>query len=191
MRRLYIFLIVMLVLAACAAPPQAAEPTVTPSPEVSPTDEVTLAPSPTLAQRSTLPPTWTPGAEIPTVTSAPTNIPGPTSTVDPSVPVLPTVPPEVCDAFGPDVERTPRNYVFGEDVTVYWTPAEGAELYYVALTDESARVVFEDYTNDTSYTFAWDQFQEGTLYGWQAHPISSLGHQMCLDEGAELFPEQP
>jgi hypothetical protein len=102
--------------------------------------------------------------------------------------VQPTLP-EACNTFAPDLERTPRNYVDGEDVTVYWTAVEGAGFYYVALTDETAEVVFEDYTEDTSYTFPAAQFESGKLYGWQAHPINALGIQMCLARGAELFPE--
>ena len=188
MHRGPILLIVLFILTACASQ-QAAPPAVTavtPSPEVSATEALTPTPTATLAQRSTLPPTWTPGApptETPSGDAASTTDQTPAPTI-----VQPTLP-EACNTFAPDMERTPRTYVDGQDVTVYWSAVEGAGFYYVALTDETATVVFEDYTEDTSYTIPADQFESGKLYGWQAHPINALGIQMCLARGAELFPE--
>lgn len=184
MHRVSVLLVVLLLLAACASEPQPEPPEVTEmtEPEATATEILTPTPAPTLAQRSTLPPTWTPASPA-TVTPAPTT----EQVVQPVVeqPVLP----EACNTFEPDLERTPRNYVLGQDVTVYWSAVEGAGYYYVALTDEEAEIVFEDYTESTSYTFPADQFEAGSLYGWQAHPINALGIQMCLARGAELFPE--
>jgi hypothetical protein len=183
MHRGLILLIVLLALTACATQ-QAAPPAATLPPAGTETEVVSPTEPPTLAPRSTLPPTWTPGVP-------PTETPQggiPTATEVPPTIVQPTLP-EACNTFEPDMERTPRNYIDGQDVTVYWSAVEGAGFYYIALTDETAAVVFEDYTEEPSYTFPADQFESGKLYGWQAHPINALGIQMCLARGAELFPE--
>jgi hypothetical protein len=176
-------LILLFVLTACATQ-QTAPTAATPSPAVTATEAVTPTAEPTLAPRSTLPPTWTPGTPV---TETPVGGAATATEVPPTI-VQPTLP-EACNTFEPDMERTPRNYVEGEDVTVYWSAVEGAGFYYVALTDETATVVFEDYTEEPAYTFPADQFEAGKLYGWQAHPINALGIQMCLARGAELFPE--
>lgn len=184
MHRISILLIGLVLLTACAAQ-QTAPPVTTPPPDVTVTDAPTVTTAPTLAPRSTLPPTWTPGVpetETPVVDSTPLEQQAQPTSAEAALP-------EACNTFEPDMSRTPRNYVAGEDVTVYWSAVEGAGFYYVALTDEEATVVFEDYTEDTSYTFPAAQFEAGNFYGWEAHPINALGIQMCLARGAELFPE--
>ncbi len=96
---------------------------------------------------------------------------------------------DVCNSFGPDLDQTPRTYRRGTEVTVYWTPVEGAEYYFVALTDETGTVVMEDYVAETSYLFTSDFFEGDNLYGWEAYPLNAAGIQMCAARGAELFPE--
>lgn len=183
MHRGSILFLALFVLTACATQ-QTVLPEITPSPEITATEVVTATAAPTLAPRSTLPPTWTPGVPP---TDTPVGGAEAATQVPPTI-VQPTLP-EACNTFEPDLERTPRNYVAGQDVTVYWTAVDGASFYYVALTDETATVILRDYTEEPSYTFPADQFEAGKLYGWEAHPINALGIQMCLARGAELFPE--
>lgn len=189
MRKGIFLLIALFLLNACASQ-QAAEPTILPTLAITNTPNATDTPLPTPVPRSTLPPTWTPVVEAATATVDASNTPVPTPTPNAqSVQVNATVPPNACDNFEPDLNRTLRVYKDGQDATVYWTPVEGAEYYYVALTDETATIVHEDYTSDTSYVFPADLFESGKLYGWEAYPLNALGVQMCLPAGAELFPE--
>ena len=193
-RHLYA-LTALILLAACTTQ-QETLPTLIPSPAPAITDtaapiEPTQTPPPTVGERPTLPPTWTPGSEMATVTPFPSNTPAATATLsaEQAASVIPTVPQEVCDAFQPDMTRTLRTYTDGKDATVYWSAAPGAAYYHVALTDDQAQPIFEDYTADTTYTFPAAQFESGKFYGWDAYPVSALGNQMCLSIGAELFPE--
>jgi hypothetical protein len=186
MNRVTTLLLALLLLAACATEQAAPQEVVTTVPEEQATETATATTAPTLAPRSTLPPTWTPGvAATDTPVSESASAAG--QTPPPTI-VVPTLP-EACNTFEPDLERTPRTYRAGQDVTVYWTPVEGAGFFYIALTDETATVVFEDYTEDTTYTFPAELFESGKLYGWQAHPVDARGIQMCLARGAELFPD--
>ena len=197
-----ILIIVSIFLAACAQEQPA--PIDTPSPtEIIPTETVTVEPSATatLAARSTLPPEWTvapptdasaantvdsdntanSAAEAPTMTAAPPlelQAPVPNDTLD-----------AACESFGPDSDRNVRTYRAGEDATVYWYPVMGAEFYSITLTDETGEAVVTNYTSETGYVFSADLFEDGGLYGWEAYPVNSVGQQMCLTRGAELFPE--
>ena len=187
-KQLIVFLtIVAIAVAACAQQQQVVQPTAEPILEA--TTEVPVTPATaTPIQRATLPPTWTP---LPESSSMP--LEPPTATTEPPIDLqsdaaVPDLP-EACDTFGPDENRLSRTYRVGEDVPVYWTPVEGAEVYSVSLTGEDGNVIFTDYTAETGYVFASDLFEDGALYGWQAHPVDNLGQQMCFARGAELFPE--
>ncbi|MAS34174.1 MAG: hypothetical protein CL610_09210 [Anaerolineaceae bacterium] len=192
MQRYLLIIITFAFLAGCAPQPaQQSNPTESPDADLpaaaTDTPDVTATATATVAQRSTLPPTWTPGVQ-PTVTVAAVNTSSGPTQVPPTTVPQPTLP-EACNSFAVDIEQTPRNYQAGQDVTVYWTPVDGSEFFFVALTDNTAQVIFEDYTDDTSYTFPADQFEAGEFYGWQAYPINAIGNQMCLSIGAELLPE--
>ena len=187
-RRRLILLVIFLSMTACASQ-QAAPPTEASLPTATHTEDAIATPQPTIAQRSTLPPTWTPVPQEVEATAEATNTPVPTPTLGQQSAAPAPALPDACDNFGPDLSQTPRTYRNGEDVTVYWNPVEGAAYYYIALTDQTAAVVHEDYVAETSYTFSADLFESGNLYGWQAHPVNSAGIQMCLAHGAELFPE--
>jgi hypothetical protein len=107
---------------------------------------------------------------------------------------LPT-PLEVCATFNEDVTRNPRSFPLGEAPQVFWTAVEGAATYHIALVavdpatpEAQPQEVFADFTTDTTYTFPAELFEAGKLYGWEVYPLDSLGQQMCLSLGAELFP---
>lgn len=194
--RLVIYASLSILLVACAQqqtpPGELPSPTV---PESTPTEALTATPTATIAPRSTLPPEWTvapptdeAGGDTENDPSAP-----PTLTAEPPVDLQSPIPAsaldEACDSFGPDLDRSQRTYRPGENATVYWYPVEGAEFYSVTLTDESGEAVITGYTEETGYVFEADLFAEGGFYGWEAYPINSVGQQMCLTRGAELFPE--
>lgn len=188
--RVHALLLLMIFIMTACATQQAAPTNVPPLPTETATVEETATPLPTAAPRSTLPPTWTPESDAFTATPEPSNTPVPTPTPNPqSAPISAPVSEDTCTNFGPDLDRTPRTYRAGTDITVYWTPVEGAAYYYIALTDETATVVREDYVAETTYVFTADLFESGKLYGWEAFPINAAGIQMCTARGAELFPD--
>ena len=186
MRNWHKFLIVFVILLAACSPQAEVIPSPTPSP-VTPTDIPTEAPTALPIERPTLPPTWTPEPDI-----TETPVPSTTSDVPPTVAqvqaILPTEIPG-CENFGVDLTRTKRSYVTGEDVAVFWRLIAGAEFYKVMLLNDQAEEIFVDYVNADGYIFTADHFEAGKLYGWQVHPISPLGVQVCLTQGAELAPE--
>ena len=181
------FIIVMGIALAACTPQPAVLPTLIPSLE-GPTEVPTEAPAAQPVERATLPPEWTAAPQV-------TDTPVPTSTpeIPPTVFVEtgPIIPAEIpgCENFGVDLTQTKRTYVRGEDVTVFWTTIDGAAFYKVMLLNNRAEEIFVVYVDTNSYVFTADKFEPGEFYGWQVHPVSPLGVQMCLTEGAELLPE--
>jgi hypothetical protein len=94
----------------------------------------------------------------------------------------------VCATFGEDRALNVRTYTIGQPAQVFWTPVEGAAQYSISLVDQTGAVLHLDYTANTNYTFDASLFEAGNLYGWEAYPIDSIGQQMCIARGAELFP---
>lgn len=179
------FAVIMLALgmAACAQAEPAPLPTLVPSPTPI---VVTALPTATPITRPTLPPTWTPVAD--TAPSQDNSGPTPTVETAPAVQFVPATPFPACATFGEDRERNNRTFEPGTAPQVFWTAVEGATSYHIALIDETGSIVFESYTIEPTVTFPIELFEPGKLYGWEAYPIDSLGQQMCLARGAELFP---
>jgi hypothetical protein len=181
----------LIVLAACTNQQQAL-PTLIPTSTVLATTEVTEqtpTSEPTRRVAPTFPPTWTPAAATDTPTETPTTESAPLIEV-----TLPT-PLAACATFREDVARNSRSFSIGESPQVFWTAAEGAPAYHVALVSVDPATpealpgeVYADFTSDTNYTFPAELFEAGKLYGWEVYPVDGVGQQMCLSLGAELFP---
>jgi hypothetical protein len=124
---------------------------------------------------------------------AATNTPEPTSEANQLQDTQsgPPTPLEVCANFGEDRTLNKRTYTFGADAQVYWTSVQGAAYYSISLVDETGTPILTDYTSETTFVFTADLFEKGKLYGWEVIPVDSLGQQMCLGRGAELFPDTP
>ncbi|MCC6612738.1 MAG: hypothetical protein IT320_04620 [Anaerolineae bacterium] len=181
-RLIPVFALLLLAIAACA--PQAA-PTATPSPvptEVpAPTEDVTPAPTMTAVPRPTLPPTWTPDF-LPTATPLVGTLrPDETNVALRAQPTLPA-----CATFAEDREQTPRTFVAGEPLTIYWWAAQGAIRYRVTLYDAALHPLMSEVTSETQYTFSGDYFELGNFYGWEVRPFDSIGAQLCLPIGDDV-----
>lgn len=178
----------LFVLVGCGQQTAAPLPTLMPTalPVDAPTATVIPTQPPTSAPivRVTLPPTWTPSPapveQLPTET--------PIVNQDVSIPTeKPTL--EACGPFREDRSRYNPQFRAGSDVTVAWVPATGASSYRVNVIDETGEEFFADYTADSSYVFKADLFARGKRYGWSVYPMDSLGQQMCISVGGELFPQ--
>ena len=182
----------LLLLAACTNQQQTL-PTLIPTP----TTEATTTPpdqtptqEPTRRIAPTFPPTWTPVG--PTETSV--DIPATEANAPAIVPTLPT-PLAVCATFDEEVALNTRSFPIGSSPQVFWKAVEGAATYHIALvvvdpaTPEALpEEVFADFVQDVSYTFPAELFEVDKFYGWEVYPVDSIGQQMCLSVGGELFP---
>jgi hypothetical protein len=155
--------------------------------------------TPTEIRRATLPPTWTPTPDPDAPEEAAAGNPQiggeglaiiETGATEPA-PMLqaPPTPLEVCFNFGEDREQNPRYYVPGQAATVVWTPVQGAQYYSIMLVNEAGESLLVEYVDGTQYTFGPELLTDRGLYGWEAYPVDSIGQQMCLSRGAQLFPD--
>lgn len=199
-------LVVIMFLAACtssdgnALPTSAALPTAEPTDETvveedaTPTAEVLVATSENL--RPTLPPTFTPTAEGDSQTVDPIDDATETQPIDPtSTPSSDTFnPPPVtsgerpaCVDFEVDRENATTTFTLGMQPVAAWTAIDGAESYFLELSNESGFVILTDiYIAETSYAFDADLFEEGQAYGWSVYPRDANGDQMCFTRGSEM-----
>ncbi len=184
-KRMMVVVCVVLVIAGAGCEQNAAPPLPTLIPTLEPLEPPTATIQPTEAPttapitRPTLPPTWTP---LP----APTQPPTLTPVQDIGIPVgQPTL--EVCGTFRVDPSRYGADFRFGMAVTTAWMPVATATHYRVSLIDEVGDELFTDYTAETVFTFSADLFERGKRYGWTVYPIDTVGQQMCISVGDELF----
>lgn len=182
-----LFMVGIWILAGCGQEPTVlptlaptALPNEPPTATAAPTDAPTAAPR----TRPTFPPTWTPSPDP--LQQPPTDTPQPTVAANQPV-GKPTL--EVCGPFRDDRNRYNPEFTLGTDVTVAWTPVQGAVNYRIRLTDENDTELKVDLTTETSYTFSGDLFESGMFYSWSVYPLDVLGQQMCFDAGGDLFPK--
>lgn len=172
-----VIIIVILLLASCRSQ-DTQLPTLFPSATPLAAPSLTFTPTPLV--RSTLPPTWT-------LTPVPTDTPLPPTNTPPPTVLVPTLSP-ACNTFGPDFNRTPREFPVGAAPTVYWIKVEGAGSYHLSLVDDNANQLVDTIVVDTSFTFDKALFKLGTRYGWEVYPLDDKGIQMCYSRGGELLP---
>jgi len=177
-------------LAACTSTP---EPTITLIPSQTPTSSdtplpVTTAPTGTLVQVPTLPPEWTaiPSPTLMRTTPAPTNTFTPTIDPNPTLLAQPTL--AACATFGIDLLLSQPTFTIGTNPTVYWTRAEGALTYRLALRDDQSNLIFSITAGGASYTFEARLFELGRNYSWEVRPLDVSGRQMCVSRGSVLTP---
>ncbi len=189
---LLVFLIGMLLVAACSP-----QPTPTPTPVAVATD-TPLAPSETplvIPTRQPLPPTWTPGGAAresggpATATRLPIT-PNPTATL-----------PADCTSFRADYDRIGDTFVVGSSPVLYWEPVEGAPEYRVEVFDPEGEPVWVTYVPGDSSEYAIpaevlavDEQAMGTgvmlVFGWEVTPVDGQQAQYCPSAGGELIPVQ-
>lgn len=161
-------------LTACAPAPTPAvvPPTLPPAVPVTP---ATAAPTPTPLSRATLPPTWTP-VIVPTAT--PTIFQPTPNATETALMLTPTL--TACFGFGEDPEQSPTSFPFGQPVTVYWLPVQGAANYRVTvLSPVDDRILFTTETPTLQQELPADIFTADSGYFWQVAPIDSSGLQLC------------
>ena len=133
-------------------------------------------PPPTAGQID-FPPTWT-------FTPEPSETPVP-ATITPQPPAATHPGPlPACDTFEPDYSQIPSEFAVGAEPTISWTPVAGALNYEVLLTEEATgKVILDEYTDQTSYTFPADRFEADKRYGWSVTPYDTRLIQMCVTIG--------
>lgn len=180
-----LWLLLILLPAACAAPPS---PTATPIPptepavpptEIAPPVESALTNLP--VERGTLPPTWTP---VLLETLTPTEVTLVPDLTSEALRFLPTL--TACESFVFNRDSTPRTYTLGQPVTITWSAPLGAASYRVMLLDQSLVPLFVETTTATTYMLPAELFQFGGIYGWEVRPLDINGAQFCLPIGGEL-----
>jgi hypothetical protein len=160
-------------------------PSGSPSASVSPQQTVarSITATPTRDSRPTLPPTWT---REPSETPLPTSPPqSPVPTIDAIGTALfgqPTL--EACTGFTMDLLESQATFRPGQDVTVVWTPVQGAIGYTVTLLDASRNALFERFSEEPRFTFDGALFDlAAPYYAVTVRPLNVGSRQMCNSIG--------
>lgn len=206
-----VLVVILLFTAACTSndgdtlPTSAALPTDDPATEVpvtevpveeeaTPTAEVLLATAESL--RPTLPPTFTPTVEGDSQQVDETDDASAPQPSDPtSTPSSETSNPPpatsgerpACVDFAVDLQESTSTFALGTQPVAAWTAIDGAESYFLELSNQSGFVILTDiYIAETTYTFDADLFEDAQAYGWSVYPLDANGDQMCFTRGSEM-----